>query len=497
MKEPAHWDWDYDVVVAGYGYAGAVSAMTASDAGSRAIILEKMAHFGGNSLLSGGACVVADDEEDALQYLRRTCQGTTDDDVLQVFARGMVELRGTLTELAAEVGFTVKEDRRGATYPFPGTESIVALMVSRNATYQPFPWAKGTRAGATLFRVIYEHVQRRPIDVRFETPVRELVTNGEGMVLGVVVESEGQSVTVRARRAVVLCTGGFEQNPRMLAHYLQIQNAVSMSPVGNTGDGILMAQKAGAALWHMWHLHGGYGFAFSDLPVAVRHAFAGFRNPERKMPWIAIDRFGRRFMDEYPPAPQDTPIRAMEYYDPDIQDYPRIPSNLIFDEEGRKMGPIADPVFNDDSVDFEWSKDNLREVEEGRIARFDTIGTLAEYLNVDVETLQETIERWNDNCRLARDRDFRRSPGTMMPIQKPPFYTIQIWPIISNTQGGPVHNAKQQIVDPYGEPIPRLYKAGEMGSIFGHLYVLAGNNSECFIGGKVAGANAAAEVPWC
>ena len=53
------------------------------------------------------------------------------------------------------------------------------------------------------------------------------------------------------------------------------------------------------------------------------------------------------------------------------------------------------------------------------------------------------------------------------------------------------------LIDPYGQPIPRLYAAGEMGSIFGHLYLLAGNNAECFIGGKIAGINAAAEMPWC
>ena len=84
----------------------------------------------------------------------------------------------------------------------------------------------------------------------------------------------------------------------------------------------------------------------------------------------------------------------------------------------------------------------------------------------------------------------------MLPIRHPPFYTIPVWPIITNTQGGPVHNARQQVVDPYGQPIPRLYSAGEMGSLFGHLYLLSGNNAECFIGGRIAGTNAAGESPW-
>ena len=496
MKEPRHWDMDYDVVVAGYGYAGAVSAIYADADGARTVILEKTPHFGGNSILSGGSVVVADKADRALEYLRRTCLDATDDDVLQVFARGLVDLRTMLAHLAGELGFLVAENRRGGTYPFPGAETIAAINISRNESYKGFPWAKGTKAGGTLFWVVAEHVKRRPIDVHFETPVRELITNGEGVALGVLAEMDGHEVTVRARRAVVLCTGGFEHNTRLQSHFLQIRNTISMSPLGNTGDGILMAQKAGAALWHMWLIHGGYGFRIPELPVAVRHTFPGFRISDRKMPWIAVDRFGRRFMNEYPPAPQDTPIRAMEYYDADIQDYPRIPSHLIFDEEGRKLGPIGQPKINDDRFTFEWSEDNLREVATGILQRFASIRELAQHLNIETEILQETIGRWNEQCRSARDRDFRRPPGTMVSIDRPPFYTIPIFPIITNTQGGPVHNAKQQVVDPYGKPIPRLYAAGEMGSIFGHLYMLAGNNAECFIGGKIAGMNAAAEKAW-
>lgn len=497
MKKPKRWDLDYDVVVAGYGYAGAVAAIYASDSGARAAIFEKMAHFGGNSILSGGSVTVADDAELALQYLRRTCLDATDDEVLRFFARGMAELRGMLTRLAGELGFQVVESRRGGSYPFPGSETIAAVQVSRNESYKGFPWAKGTKAGATLFWVVTEHVKRRPIDVRFESAVRELITDGDGAVLGVVVEKNGREVTIKARRAVILCTGGFEHNARLKSHYLQSGNTLAMSPLGNTGDGILMAQKAGAALWHMWLLHGGYGFRIPELPIAIRHTFGGFRKDEKKMPWIVVDRFGRRFMDEYPPAPQDTPIRVMETYDPDIQDYPRIPSYLIFDEEGRKLGPIGEPKINDDRFQFEWSGDNLREVEMGFIKRFQTIDELARHLNIEADIFKETIGRWNEQCCAGRDRDFHRPPGTMMPIERPPFYTIPVWPIITNTQGGPVHNAKQQVVDPYGKPIPRLYKAGEMGSVFGHLYMLAGNNAECFIGGKIAGTNAAGEKPWC
>ena len=56
---------------------------------------------------------------------------------------------------------------------------------------------------------------------------------------------------------------------RLRLHYMQIQHTIAMSPLGNTADGVLTAQKVGAALWHMWYAHGGYGFKISGLPIAV------------------------------------------------------------------------------------------------------------------------------------------------------------------------------------------------------------------------------------
>ena len=84
----------------------------------------------------------------------------------------------------------------------------------------------------------------------------------------------------------------------------------------------------------------------------------------------------------------------------------------------------------------------------------------------------------------------------MATIKSAPFYVGEIWPVVSNTQGGPVHDAKQRIVNAYGEPIPRLYEAGEVGSIWGHLYLSGANLSECFIGGRIAGREVTAMADW-
>ena len=116
---------------------------------------------------------------------------------------------------------------------------------------------------------------------------------------------------------------------------------------------------------------------------------------------------------------------------------------------------------------------------------------LAEYLGADTDVMQGSLDRWNALCRKRKDDDFGRPPGTMAVIKNPPYYVGRVWPIVSNTQGGPVHNEKQQIINSFGEPIPRLYAAGELGSAFGYLYLSGANLSECLITGKVAGGEVA------
>jgi predicted oxidoreductase len=74
---------------------------------------------------------------------------------------------------------------------------------------------------------------------------------------------------------------------------------------------------------------------------------------------------------------------------------------------------------------------------------------------------------------------------------------VELSPSMLNTQGGPRRNARSQIVRPDGSPIPRLYSAGELGSIYSHLYQGTGNIGECLAFGRIAGRNAAAEQPWC
>ena len=126
----------------------------------------------------------------------------------------------------------------------------------------------------------------------------------------------------------------------------------------------------------------------------------------------------------------------------------------------------------------------MREVELGIIKKVDSIEALANLLGVQPTVIGSTLERWNEFCDQRCDSDFGRPPGTMTKIDTPPYQIGEVWPVVSNTQGGPVHNARQQVINVFGDPIPRLYAAGELGSAFGYLYLSGGNLAECLVTGK-------------
>ncbi len=274
---------------------------------------------------------------------------------------------------------------------------------------------------------------------------------------------------------------------------------------GNTGDGIRMAQTMGADLWHMWHYHGSYGFRHPDsaYPFGIRTKRLPDWQPgiplrgDVSMPWILLDARGRRFMNEYDPYVQDTGARPFARYDPVRQRYAALPAWLVADADGAVVYPFGRPTSHAPNVSYDWSADNSRETALGILHRASTTAVLAQGIGVAEADLIQSLERWNVSCAVGTDLDWDRPGTSMMPITKPPFIFAPVWPIVSNTHGGPVHDAKQRIMRPDGKPIARLYAAGEMGSLFGHLYMSGGNIAECFVGGRIACIGVAGEKPTC
>lgn len=493
---------EYDVLIVGYGCAGGMAAIAAADAGARVLLIEKTSHPGGTSMLSSGFARVACDAAGAAEYLDRTSGGRIERPLVDALAQGMCEVPAVLQALAARAGARVgirfgtqqAPNETEDLYDWPGRDSMGWAGVEAVEGFTGFPWVHGGSKGQLLVRVLQANIEQRAIDVWFDAPAQRLLRDQRGAVCGAVVERDGRSIEVTARGGVVLTSGGFEFNARMLSDYMELPVLWPMGHAGNTGDGILMAMEAGAALWHMWHIHGSYGFKLPNLPVAVRNPLGGARNTARPLNWILVDQQGQRFANELPPAPQDTLSRPLTRLDEESGRYDRIPAWMIFDDIGRRAGPIGRPVAAQAAHVYEWSKDNSREVAEGWIRKADSLAELATIIGVPADQLIETVRLWNAAVAAGEDTAFKRPAASMVPIATGPFYAIDVWPVVSNTQGGPVHDAQQRVINVRGQPIPGLYAAGEIGSFFGHIYLLGGNITEGLAGGRVAGREAAARA---
>lgn len=509
--DDVQFDETYDVIVVGYGFAGATAAIEAARLGAKVLVLEKAPDPGGISICSQGAICCSAEPDEAFAYLKATNAGRIPDDVLRTISNGMAQAEEFLRDVADGSGAEITTRPRGGNYPFPHRETFYYSHVDSIPNFDArtfFPQVKGRVGGPSLFRVLQMKVDELGVDVRLASPAKRLIYDDSREVRGVIAETPQGIRHFGTTRGVVLSSGGFEANEGMKQEYWQLMPVLTAANKYNTGDGIRMAQEVGADLWHMWHFHGSYGFRHSDpnYPYGIRVKrfpdwvpgdsdanMVGADMVDVPVAWILVNRDGKRFMNEQPPYLQDTGARPFEDMDTVTQQFRNIPAWLICDEEGRKLYPLGNPAYNDRDVHMEWSDDNLKELEMGILKRADTIEELAEITDMPTDTLTATIDRWNAMTEAREDTEHGRPAGSMVPIASPPFYVGEIWPIVSNTQGGPKHDGKQRIVDVHGDPIPRLYAAGEMGSCFGHLYLAGGNIAECLISGWTAGRGVAAE----
>ena len=505
----------FDVVVVGDGYAGVRAAIAAADAGASVLVLEKMSHPGGISVMSGGAVLCVEEEAAAQTYFRHLSGGRVSEEMIAAFVRGFAGNMEDIKRLAEPFKASFLIRNRPGIYPFPGREGLNSVIITRLPAFQDFPWYPGpdSHNGVLLLALLLANLESRKIPVKYSMAAQRLTTNAEGRITGLVAQSEGREIQIRARKAIILACGGFEFDEWAKLQYLETKPFYAMGSLANTGDGLRMAQALGARLWHMWHTHNSYGFKYDEFPMAFRHFIGGSLMTHgalkqiRKMPWIVVDTFGCRFMNEYPPAPQDTGARPLPFLDPALPGYPRIPCYLIFDSVGKNTHAIADPMGYPEQFPggerYRWSADNSKEVARGWIIEAGTLAELAAKLkkmpnnnnHMEADALADTVAGWNQGLPAGEDRLFKRHPETMMAIATPPFYAMEAWPLLTNTQGGPEHDVDRRVLDVYGRAIPRLYTAGELGSFFGHMYELSGNIGECFSSGRIAGTAAAGEAP--
>jgi len=513
---PEAWDVETDVVVVGFGGAGAVTAIAANDAGAKVIVLEKAPiEGGGSSRCSGGFITVTTPEgiSDAAEYLYTACGGATPKDVCLAWAEQCSKTRDWLTEKGIPFLDMSGGGFGGADFKnFPGAAALSSVCMI------PEEGAAMNQGGPFFFKWATAELQKRGIEVKIDTPATALVQNPETKeILGVVAQSEGKKIAIKAKKGVVLACGGFEFNEDMIKDYVRPYPLKGVGWKFNTGDGIKMAQAVGADLWHM------------NLMCSAGYTYV---SPESETGWwgmglpgisyIWVDRYGNRFTCESPSWSMHRMFMAFDIWDWSEQQkdagYKCIPFYAIFDQKVLTAGPIYDPAATVGPTTIAkelggmdpWSADNSAEVEKGWIKKADNIRDLAAAIGADInaDILEATVAKYNEYCAAGEDPAFHR-PAEMagmmggdptpnlVAIDTPPFYALELYPAIYSSVGGPRKNGKGQVLDTYGNPIPRLYVAGVIGHSAATVYSTFGQNWAEIMGfGRISGTNAAGEQPW-
>lgn len=497
------WDLEADVVVVGFGDAGSAAALEALAAGAEVVVLEKAPeeHAGGNSRVSGQIWFKNDDVERSKVYLRSLCgDRPIPEAIVEVWA----------TETAANTAWIEALGGQHMLMDYHREPEFPELEGSD--CYGGYLHLEPTWGHSRLYQLLSSAAKERGARVLYATPAARLAVDDDGSVVGVEAQSADGPLGIRARRAVVLTSGGFEANAEMIRDHLGLPaTGVPWGSPHNTGDGHRMAQKIGAGLWHMGNYAPSLGLRAPGHDAGFPVSFA--RTP--RGPWsghlsdrddandsatvsggyVFVGLDGLRFANETLRTGHGHGLVHGQY-----ELFPRAPMYVVFDDRARRAGPLAPTIdawphgWNQIVEGYRWSDDNAAELEKGWFVSAETVEELAAAMDVPPARLTETIEEWNAACGAGKD-DLGRDPSTLVPIDQPPYYAFYTGPNMLYTCGGPRRNERAQVLDAFGEVIPRLYCAGELSSTYSGCMDGGMMIADALAFGRVAGRNAAAEQP--
>jgi len=336
----------------------------------------------------------------------------------------------------------------------------------------------GQALAGSLFLAVIE----RNIPVEFEKRARKLVKDGAekgGRVIGVIAEdANGRDFHVRARRGVVIATGGFEWNETLVKAFLRGPLTGPVSVPENEGDGLLMAMDAGAQLGNMQNAF--WMQSVLEFKPQHRNAKPNFMlgSDERARPGaILVNRAGKRFVNEA--ANYNALGKALHAFDAGTHSYANLPYWLIIDQRYRDKYPAFNSLPGSPTPSY--------------MIEAQTIEELAEKAGIDVDGLTATVARFNDMVRKGHDDDFNRGDTTydnfymwgdadfdapyrtLGVIDRGPYFAVKMEAGALGTAGGPKTNGDAQVLDWDGNPIPGLYAAGNaMAAVLGEAYGGAG-----------------------
>ena len=493
---PDQWDYEADVVVVGTGYAGQNAAIASQDAGAKALIIEKAPekYAGGNSSVSGGGMTIPNGIKEGTPYYHALSFGTSPKELCDFMAEALYHVPEQLNKLGIELRVTrdyKDDDRKYGLRLLPGANNgkIYSIKPVENAP-------RNFGAGKQLHMALDKCVKSRGIPIHYETRAKHLIQDPVTKeIVGVIAERQGKRIYLKARKAVVLACGGYENNPEMLSYFNY--PGIRIYPWGspyNTGDGMKMVSEIGAPLWHTFSVE----WAGHSVKAASEHAGVSVQT-SLSGSYIYVNKYGQRFMNELKSMVHTKESLELTYFSNDRVEYPNQPFYAIFDESARSRqrgGRGGGMTWNAVHEVYQWSEGSTAEIEKGWVFKGDTIRDLAAKMKIDPDGLQEAITNYNQHCLAKKDPDFERRENSLSALTTPPYYGVELALTLINTQGGPKHNIRAQTLDQDDRPIPRLYSPGEFGSFFGFLYPGGSNIPEAIAFGRIAGENAAAEKPW-
>ncbi|RWX56170.1 NADH-dependent flavin oxidoreductase [Photobacterium chitinilyticum] len=499
-----------DVVVVGGGGAGLSAALTALDSGKSVVVLEKFPAIGGNTVRTGGWVNAAEPKwqkdfpaiAGEADYLKGIAD-TPESDIAQEYLSDFRALKDQLANyfLDIESGknylFDSMELHLIQTYlggkrtnldgaSIHGQYDLVHTLTSR--AMESIDWL--TEKGIDFNRDMVDiavgalwrraHKPTRPKGVEFveklqkhiiaqggriitDTRAEDLIVEDSKVVGIKATHSNGTKYKLNTNNGVVLASGGFGANTKMLQKYNNYWNEIAddiktTNSPALIGDGIEIGEKAGADVVGMEYIQ--------LMPIGDPKSGAlltGLIVPPEN--FVFVNKQGKRFVDEC----ESRDVLSNSFFDNGGVIY------MIADEEIRKTAA---------NTTYETIE---REIEEGIIIKADSIEELAEKIDVSPAELSETIRRYNSYVDEGRDPEFHKG-ALGLKVEKAPFYATPRKPSVHHTMGGLKIDTKACVLDKNGLPIPGLYAAGEItGGI--HAGNRLGGNAliDIFTYGRIAG----------
>jgi fumarate reductase flavoprotein subunit len=449
-----------DLVVVGGGLAGVSAALEAADRGLAVLLIEKTPSTGGSSAMSGGclafagtdlqrAAGIEDGDELLFQDLREVGQFENDEAIVRAYVAHQKDtykwLRG-----------------KGADFS-PSLEASSGQSVPRVHTVDP----------ADLVRLLEQLCRKTGrAELLTSTSVTRLLRPApEGPVEGVVATRGGETLTIKARRGVVLASGGFSRNPELIRRFVPgYEKAIFNGGEGNVGDGLRMAWRLGADFRDMAYIKGTFGRHPVDT-TNLHSCLAVYKGA------IAVNQEGVRFVDESISYKLLGDAVLRQSYGSGYQ---------ILDQDVFEQGDNRVRI-----LDFE------RRLEDGLMIKAETLEQLADMIEVPRPALLDTVAEYNRSVDRGDDPQFGRKHlvhkfGALRRLERPPFYAYPSTAAVFGTYCGLCVDPSMRVLDVFGSPIEGLLAAGEVvGGLHGAAYMTGSALAKAAIFGRIAARTAA------